>query len=209
MILCVTHIARYYVDADFICGNRINVFGRDMLLTGCDGFTKRFYQKHHHIDQITVRQVIEAPKVNRREMAPYNGWGSEEDSMANCINLVPKKTKTDLSLFLKHTGQVLRFTAKIADPKMEDMDRRFTIAFYLEDDTCMVNETAVRNSGGTGGKFLERGKYKIPGAEKVNVDGRSAKIRMLQVRMIDISLYSCIDIEAQSTRGNMEHVKHV
>ena len=35
--------------------------------------------------------------------------------MANCINLVPKKTTADLGLFLKFGGMTLRYTAKMDD----------------------------------------------------------------------------------------------
>ena len=42
----------------------------------------------------------------------------------------------------------------------EDINRKFVITFYLNDDSVMVYEPTVRNSGIPDGKFLERGKYK-------------------------------------------------
>ena len=42
----------------------------------------------------------------------------------------------------------------------EDVDRRFIITFYLNDDTVMVYEPQQRNSGIVSGKFLEKCKYK-------------------------------------------------
>lgn len=44
--------------------------------------------------------------------------------------------------------------------KPEDVGRRFVITLYMNDDTVMVYEPQVRNSGIVSGKFLEKMKYK-------------------------------------------------
>lgn len=44
--------------------------------------------------------------------------------------------------------------------KPEDVGRRFIITLYMNDDTVMVYEPQVRNSGIVSGKFLEKMKYK-------------------------------------------------
>lgn len=54
----------------------------------------------------------------------------------------------------------LRFVAKLNTTKPEEINRRFVITFFLNDDTVMVFEPSVRNSGIPDGKFLERKKYK-------------------------------------------------
>ena len=36
-----------------------------------------------------------------REIPPYNGWGSEEDSRANCIKLIAQAPKRDFSKFMQ------------------------------------------------------------------------------------------------------------
>jgi len=43
-----------------------------------------------------------------------------------------------------------------------EMDRRFTISYFLSDDTILVFEPPQRNSGIISGKFLERGHVKKP-----------------------------------------------
>lgn len=54
----------------------------------------------------------------------------------------------------------MRFYAKFNTDKPEDVDRAFIITYYLNDDTLMVYEPTVRNSGIPDGKFLEKRKYK-------------------------------------------------
>lgn len=149
-----------------------------------------------------------------REMPPYNGFGSEEDSLCNCTSLIPKPPKRDFIKFmekdryviiffskflffrkwkdLRHTfiiffnifvfyvnsfdfiilsdshgleSNVLRFVAKMDTQRPIEVDRRFTISYFLSDDTVLVFEPPQRNSGIIGGKFLERGRVKKPNGE--------------------------------------------
>ena len=46
-----------------------------------------------------------------------------------------------------------------------EVDRRFTISYFLSDDTVLVFEPPQRNSGIIGGKFLERGRVTKPDGE--------------------------------------------
>ena len=93
------------------------------------------------------------------EIPPYNGFGNEEDSLGNVYRLVPKQPKKDYFKWVDNQIQ-LRFNARMNTDKPEDVIRRFIITFYLNDDTVMVYEPQVRNSGIVSGKFLEKMKYK-------------------------------------------------
>ena len=44
-------------------------------------------------------------------------------------------------------SNVLRFLAKMDTTKPIDMERRFIISYFLSDDTILVFEPPVRNSG--------------------------------------------------------------
>ena len=48
----------------------------------------------HNIVVVEKFERIEFPKPQvpeiKQEIAPYNGFGSVEDSMASCLNLIPK-----------------------------------------------------------------------------------------------------------------------
>ncbi len=87
-----------------------------------------------------------------REMPPYNGFGSEEDSLCSCMGLLPKPPKRDFIKFMEKDrhgldSNVLRYLAQMDTTKPIDMDRRFIISYFLSDDTILVFEPPVRNSG--------------------------------------------------------------
>ena len=91
-------------------------------------------------------------KAPSREWPPYNGWGSEEDSLCSCMGLLPKPPKRDFIKFMEKDrrgldSNVLRFLAKMDTTKPIDMERRFIISYFLSDDTILVFEPPVRNSG--------------------------------------------------------------
>ncbi len=46
-----------------------------------------------------------------QEIAPYNGFGSLEDSLQSCLSLVPQPPKKDFIKMLENDGKVLRFEA--------------------------------------------------------------------------------------------------
>ena len=46
-----------------------------------------------------------------QEVPPYNGFGSQEDSMQSCMSLVPQPPKKDFIKMLENDGRVLRFEA--------------------------------------------------------------------------------------------------
>lgn len=74
--------------------------------------------------------------------------------------------------FFKSVDQekkVLRYMARFNTTAPEDVDRRFIVTFYLNDDSISVYEPAMRNSGIIEGPFLRRNKYK-------NVDKNNAFI---------------------------------
>lgn len=160
----------HYYAQDLMCGQFIDVLTRKMLLETCDNFTKEFYDSEFQIKQPTV--LIPKESLNKRRqmmksLPPYNGFGSEKDSLANCLHLIPKPVKQDLKRFLKNRGKKLQFVAKFKEPKVEDKDRKFVITYYMDDDSCGVFEPAKNSPGFMGGKFLERGQYKKP-VQRIN-----------------------------------------
>lgn len=159
----------YYCSTDLLCGQFINVLTRELFLESCDDFTKDYYANDLNIKQPTVLVPNEKDLDKRqllKTLPPYNGFGSEADSLANCLHLIPKPVKQDLKRFLKNRGKKLQFNAKFSNPKQGDEERKFVITFFMDDDSCSVYEP-TKNAGIIGGKFLERGKYKKP-INKIN-----------------------------------------
>lgn len=156
----------YYHDSDLTIGSVINAWGRKMMICDCDDFTKEYYKSKYGLQDFSAINYKEGFEGSRaREIPPYNGFGSEEDSMANCLNLIPKPPKRDFVKFMQKDrhgleSNVLRFMARMDTTRPIDMDRRFIISYFLSDDTLLVFEPPQRNSGIIGGKFLERGRVK-------------------------------------------------
>jgi Ca2+-binding EF-hand superfamily protein len=96
-------------------------------------------------------------EVPRPPTPDYTGYGSWDDSMASVLNLIPKVPRKDFHKLMYNDGKVLRFTGKFANPKPEDVQRRFVVSFYLFDDTMAIHEPPQRNLGIITGKFLEKG----------------------------------------------------
>jgi len=107
-----------------------------------------------HIADFTPSERVAEVKPPRkpRFIPPYNGFGSEEDSLGNCLTLIPKPPQRDFVKFMAHDRRGLdsnevRFTARLVTDVPVDKDRRFQISYFRTDDTMQVFEPPVRNSG--------------------------------------------------------------
>lgn len=158
----------YYQDNDLTIGSVINVWGRKFRICDCDEFTKEYYKSKYGLQEFeSINFKADPEPLAPREIPPYNGFGSEEDSLATCLSLRPKPTRRDFKKFMEKDrhgleSNVLRFVARLDTTRPIDMDRRFIISYFLSDDTILVFEPPQRNSGILGGKFLERGRIKKP-----------------------------------------------
>ncbi|CAH8430283.1 unnamed protein product [Schistosoma intercalatum] len=159
----------FYKDHDFTIGANINVYGRKFLICDCDEFTKEYYRIKYGIQDFTpVKPKLQDHITTvKREIPPYNGWGTDEDSLANCYSLVPKAPNHNFKKFMELDRQgleshVLRFAGRLLSDRPTDRDRQFVISCYLSDDTISIFEPQQKNSGFQGGLFLERSKIKKP-----------------------------------------------
>jgi len=165
-----------YTDKDLTPGAILNVWGRKFVISDCDNFTKEYYKDKYGVENMAaVSTKTAGPPAQPRQMPPYNGFGSEEDSLCSCMGLIPKPPKKDFIKFMEKDrrgldSNVLRFLARMDTQKPIDMDRRFIISYYLSDDTILVFEPPVRNSGIIGGKFLERSRVKKPNQERYSTE---------------------------------------
>ncbi|XP_067460234.1 EF-hand domain-containing family member C2 [Thunnus thynnus] len=161
----------FYKACDLMVGGEVNVWGRRVIISDCDDFTKDYYRSNYGIEDFTPVQY-KAPPLPKppRPMPPYNGFGSEEDSLSSCQGLLPKPPQKDFRKFMEKDrcgldSNVLNFRAKMVTNDEVDRDRVFIISLYLCDDSISVFERSQRNSGVLGGKFLERRRVKKPGQE--------------------------------------------
>uniref|UniRef100_A0A3Q3ACQ9 EF-hand domain (C-terminal) containing 2 n=1 Tax=Kryptolebias marmoratus TaxID=37003 RepID=A0A3Q3ACQ9_KRYMA len=156
----------FYKDSDLLVGGELNVWGRRMIITDCDEFTKLYYHTTYGIEDFTPVQYKDPPPPMQPKLVPpYNGFGSEEDSLSSCQGLVLKPPQKDFHKFMEKDSNVLNFRAKMLTNDPVDRERVFIISFYLSDDSMSVFEQPQKNSGVLGGKFLKRCRVKKPGQE--------------------------------------------
>ena len=105
-------------------------------------------------------EMPSAPEPTMRQVPPYNGFGNEIDTLGYIYDLIPKKPKGDFFKSVDNDKKVLRYNARFNTRVPEDIDRRFIISFYLQDDSISIYEPGVKNSGIIEGPFLRRYKYK-------------------------------------------------
>jgi len=157
----------FYTAADLTLGGTVSVFGRDLLICDCDDFSRQFMEENfnHNYDGRTISLEEERPEPPRREIPPYTGYGSEEDSLGSFYSLVPKPPHQNWAKYFENDKKILRFVAQLDTNAPEDRERLFIISYYLADDTIGVYEPPARNSGFMGGKFMERSRVKAPGSD--------------------------------------------
>uniref|UniRef100_UPI0037E71C01 EF-hand domain-containing protein 1 n=1 Tax=Semicossyphus pulcher TaxID=241346 RepID=UPI0037E71C01 len=175
---CVLEVSKqevdeYYSPKDFQVGETMKLLGRRFQLYDCDGFTKEYYQKNHpnlELKFIEVPKKVDKPRGKKKEVPPYNGFGSLEDSLQNCLHLLPEPPKKHVLKMLVNGNQVLRYSARLDSQNPDDEGRRFVLSYYLCDDMISIFEKPTRNSGIIAGKFLEKTRIPKPGSTVENAE---------------------------------------
>ena len=185
----------YYQPTDLILGNVLKIYGRDVLLVSCDEYTTQWFKDNYGIEQVPLK--VEKPYKNLKYSAipTYNGFGTEEDSLGSVKALVPKAPKKNEKKIFKNDMHILRFEAKLVSTEPDDENRKFIVSFYCGDDTIQVYEVCDRNSGRTGGKFLERKLFKNPVTdqyyeEKHFAIGESIYLNGFRFQIVDCDEYT-------------------
>jgi Ca2+-binding EF-hand superfamily protein len=158
----------FLTAADLHIGGTVSVFGRDLLVCDCDEFTKNFMMDNFGMEYEgqTISLEEEKPDPVKREIPPYTGFGSEEDSLGSFYSLVPKPPTQNWAHYFENDKKILRFVAQLDTMSPEDRERLFIVSYYLADDTISVYEPPARNSGFMGGKFMERCRAKDPASNE-------------------------------------------
>jgi len=135
----------YYRDYDLGIGVTLDVYNRKIVLCDCDEFTRNYYYEKYGIRML---ESIEFEK--------YDNVEDESYEIPPASPLIEKPAQRDFQKFINWEHVILRYLAVLNTGKQLDIDRRFIISYYLEDDTISVYEPQQRNSGIIYTKFLER-----------------------------------------------------
>lgn len=152
----------HYRAQDFIIGNFVNIYNRPCLIHNCDEFTKKWFKEALGVEQIPIDLKKDRPKKFWQPVPPYNGFGSEEDSLGSVYSLQPRPPRKDINKMFTCDQNILRYEGRLISENKEDNTRTFIISFFCGDDTVQVYEKTERNSGVWAGKFLEKNKHKNP-----------------------------------------------
>lgn len=169
MELTDNEVKEWFTPADFAIGKTLFVYGRKLLVYDCDEFTKNYYRQvrgESNFQPVPVTGL--ASEVPKMEIPPYNGFGSLEDSLQNCLTLIPQPPKKDFIKMLENDHKTLRYEAKLESVRPADRHRRFIISYRLSDDMVSIFEPPQRNSGIIGGKFLEATRISKPNSDVQN-----------------------------------------
>eukprot|EP00163_Fabomonas_tropica_P030617 TRINITY_DN7009_c0_g1_i1.p1 TRINITY_DN7009_c0_g1~~TRINITY_DN7009_c0_g1_i1.p1 ORF type:complete len:712 (-),score=223.43 TRINITY_DN7009_c0_g1_i1:260-2395(-) len=197
-----------YTDIDLVVGNKITVLGRTMTIYSCDGHTRSYFRQVYGIEVEDIELPSEKKEAVSHPVPPYNGFGSEEDSLTSCMSLAPRVPKKDLKKLLDNDRKQIRFAAKMVTNVSSDAARNFVVAYYLADDTVGVFEPVQRNSGIVGGKFSERQKVKNPatGTYYLPKDfyvGAVVQINAYRFKLLEADEYTLNIMESRSSEFPM------
>lgn len=144
---------------EFQCGKVLHINGRDLLIVSCDPYTTKFYEKNLGISQVPVEIKEEVRVLPRMPIPPYNGYGTEEDSLQSFYHLVPRQISKNMDRIHKFGNAGFHIRCCLVTNIPQELGRIFDLSFQLADRTFSLYEPVQRNSGIIGGKFLERGIY--------------------------------------------------
>lgn len=150
--------------SDFYVGLELEVYGRTLVIADADPNTRNFYDTTGMSLGPPITRPPPEVHVHQREVPPPTGFGSEEDSLRSVAgSLLPGPPA------VKKLGEnkVLSFFCSLLSGGIDDVDRRFVITYYVQDQTMKIVEPPVRNSGFAGGVFLSRRAVKSPQGDLV------------------------------------------
>ena len=136
---------------------------------------------------------------------PYNGYGTEEDSMLNVkyLNFQHKGREYYVDKF-KRDKHILRYLAKLISPIASDDSRKFLVSFYCRDDAIQIYEIADRNSGRQSCKFYEKQRVKNPYTGKYYTEKDFVIGNLIYVNKYTFKLTECDEYTRKYMVSNPE-----
>lgn len=176
---------KYLGVSDLRLGCSLNVLGRAVLLYDCDENTRRYLREECRRNAAELKALLHPTIMAHDEdeldgagaadnsvdikpasaYPPYNGYGSEADTMHAMKKLMPGPPHKDDSKQLAYGATSLNFTARLHHPLgpagASGADRVFAIKYHLADETVTVLEKP--QNGLQGGIFFKHQRMALPG----------------------------------------------
>jgi hypothetical protein len=155
----------YLGPDDFRIGTELAIYGRTYHITGCDRFTRWFYEENGidvGEDEPPVEDLwtknTKFQNLAQKGLLPTSKCCFEAKTLIKYqVGQPPANMKEQQ--FLLNDRKVLRFKAYWDDPTPYGSRMYFVLHYYLADNTVEVNEAHTRNSGRDGFPvFLRRTK---------------------------------------------------
>ena len=154
---------QYYHWSEFHMGMVVNAYNRQLRIVDADSYTRSLYEEVESSLGPAESTSVPESRSLEREIPPYSGFGSEEDSLRSCVGTLQTRAPIVKALGQNH---IYNFKAKIVECKSpDDVEREFIFSYYFLDNTLRVTEPPLRNSGFMGGVFLSRRKLRLPNGE--------------------------------------------
>lgn len=154
----------YYNERDLTIGSVLQFYGRPFVIVDCDQFTKDYYHARYGVD---VFDPVRLEEYNRfvlfDSLSSTDQEGEQGREREPLPSLIPTAPKKDFRKAMMYDGVILRYAARLESNKQVDRDRKFTISYNMANETMSVFEPPQRNTGLTGGKFLESRRCKRDG----------------------------------------------
>ena len=105
-------ITEWLNDKDLKVGETVMIMDRPFFLYDCDDSTRSYYQQMYGVTFNSVPVELGEGKLEvKREIPPYNGFGSPQDSKQNCLSLIAQPPKKDVMKMLENDLKILRYAA--------------------------------------------------------------------------------------------------
>jgi len=197
-------------ERDLKVGETVVIMDRPFFLYDCDDFTKMYYkQVYGHIFNPIPVELGEKKCEVKKEIPPYNGFGSPQDSKQNCLSLIAQPPKKDVMKMLENDLKILRYAVVMESPHPEDKNRRFIISYSLAKDEMQIYEPHQRNAGIIEGKFLEYSQVRKPGTSIDNPEyytpadfaiGATIEVFSRKFKIVDCDLYVLKYLEVNASK---------
>eukprot|EP00928_Gymnodinium_smaydae_P013060 TRINITY_DN1475_c0_g4_i1.p1 TRINITY_DN1475_c0_g4~~TRINITY_DN1475_c0_g4_i1.p1 ORF type:complete len:598 (+),score=113.79 TRINITY_DN1475_c0_g4_i1:121-1794(+) len=141
----------FYTAEDFRNGIVISIYSRAFKITGCDDFTRAFYETALGVDVGENEVPPEDPFCGATQDIPLGisprGRDIAEGKEYNELALGGNRRNAKLQQYLENDRRVLCFRCYWDDPSRYGSRMYYTLHYYLADDSVEILECLARNSG--------------------------------------------------------------